>query len=92
METELLWNAAPESMMVRSVREVRRTNASEGAKNETPRSAASRPRRAACEDQMDLTLPAVSAPVRRRSGVRPCSRERAAWWFAQMRRAVEEES
>lgn len=92
METELLWNAAPDSMTVQSVREGGRTNASEGIKIDSPRSATSRPRRAACEDQMDLTLPAVSAPLRRRSGVRPCSRERAAWWFAQMRRAVEEGS
>lgn len=89
METELLWNAAPELMKVRSVREGGRTNASEGTKIDSPRSAASRSRRAACEDQMDLTLPAASAPARRRAAVRPCSRERAAWWFAQMRRAVD---
>lgn len=90
METELLWDATPESMTAPSVREDRRTNPTGSTKIEASRSAASRPRRAACEDQMDLTLPAASAPVRRRSGARPCSRERAAWWFAQMRRAVEE--
>ncbi len=33
----------------------------------------------------DLTLP------RRKRVVRPCSRERAAWWFDLMRRVVDEE-
>ena len=41
-------------------------------------------------DQLDLTLssgPAVRRAPRRQ---RPCSRERARWWFAQMRRVVDE--
>ncbi|MEI6355684.1 MAG: hypothetical protein WCP53_01130 [Verrucomicrobiota bacterium] len=41
-------------------------------------------------DQLDLTLlsePAVRRVPRRQ---RPCSRERARWWFAQMRRVVDE--
>ena len=41
-------------------------------------------------DQLDLTL--VSEPAARRAPrrPRPCSRERARWWFAQMRRVVDE--
>lgn len=41
-------------------------------------------------DQLDLTL--VSEPSVRRAPrrPRPCSRERARWWFAQMRRVVDE--
>lgn len=41
-------------------------------------------------DQLDLTL--VSEPAVRRAPrrPRPCSRERARWWFAQMRRVVDE--
>jgi hypothetical protein len=41
-------------------------------------------------DQLDLTL--VSEPSVRRAPrrQRPCSRERARWWFAQMRRVVDE--
>lgn len=41
-------------------------------------------------DQLDLTLlsePSVRRAPRRQ---RPCSRERARWWFAQMRRVVDE--
>jgi hypothetical protein len=40
--------------------------------------------------QLDFTLPAPLAVRRSSRRVRPCSRERAAWWFAQMRRAVDE--
>ena len=40
--------------------------------------------------QLDLTL--LSEPAARRAPrrQRPCSRERARWWFAQMRRVVDE--
>jgi len=55
-------------------------------------------RTSATKPQLDLTLPvpepapaAPSAPQRSpRRPTRPCSRERAAWWFQQMRRAIEE--
>jgi hypothetical protein len=40
--------------------------------------------------QLDFALPTPLSTSRRRSVVRPCSRERAAWWFAQMRRAVDD--
>lgn len=44
--------------------------------------------------QLDLTLPVpepTATPQRSpRRPTRPCSRERAAWWFQQMRRAIEE--
>ena len=50
-------------------------------------------RRSRCSDQMDFTLPGpvpTPIPATRRNVVpRPCSRERAAWWFEQMRRAVD---
>lgn len=42
-----------------------------------------------CGPQLDLAMPAPPPAVRRRQMVRPCSRERAAWWFDQMRRAVD---
>ncbi len=55
-------------------------------------------RATATKPQLDLTLPvpesaaaATSTPQRSpRRPTRPCSRERAAWWFQQMRRAIEE--
>jgi DNA-directed RNA polymerase subunit M/transcription elongation factor TFIIS len=55
-------------------------------------------RASATKPQLDLTLPvpestpaAPSTPQRSpRRPTRPCSRERAAWWFQQMRRAIEE--
>ncbi len=55
-------------------------------------------RRSRCSDQLDFALPtalpsALPSPVhpaRRRVVQRPCSRERAAWWFEQMRRAVDQ--
>jgi DNA-directed RNA polymerase subunit M/transcription elongation factor TFIIS len=53
-------------------------------------------RPSATKPQLDLTLPvpdpaAPSTPQRStRRPTRPCSRERAAWWFQQMRRAIEE--
>jgi hypothetical protein len=46
--------------------------------------------RTACGSQLDLAMPTPPPAVRRRLVVRPCSRERAAWWFEQMRRAVDE--
>ena len=46
--------------------------------------------RTPCGSQLDLAMPAPPPAVRRRQVVRPCSRERAAWWFEQMRRAVDE--
>ena len=50
-------------------------------------------RRSRCSDQMDFALPGpvpTAIPATRRNVVpRPCSRERAAWWFEQMRRAVD---
>ena len=55
-----------------------------GQATETKRS-----RRAECGSQLDFAMPTPPAPARRRMVVRPCSRERAAWWFAQMRRAVD---
>lgn len=40
--------------------------------------------------QLDFTLP-TSAVIRRSTRrVRVCTHERAAWWFAQMRRVVDE--
>lgn len=40
--------------------------------------------------QLDLTLPVPAAvPMRSRRAPRPCTRERAAWWFRQMRRAID---
>lgn len=55
-------------------------------------------RPSAAKPQLDLTLPvtdpapaAPSTPQRStRRPTRPCSRERAAWWFQQMRRAIED--
>ena len=64
-----------------------------GMKNELSPSAALQPAihgRELRPAQIDFTLP---APITNRRGprrVRPCSRERAAWWFAQMRRVVDE--
>ncbi len=55
-----------------------------------PRSAIAPATRGNHADQLDLTLlsePAVRRAPRRQ---RPCSRERARWWFAQMRRVVDE--
>ena len=40
--------------------------------------------------QLDLTLPTLPTPRRAARRQRPCSRERAQWWFAQMRRVVDE--
>lgn len=41
--------------------------------------------------QLDLSLPSDpgNAPQRTRRAPRPCSRERAEWWFRQMYRAIE---
>lgn len=49
-------------------------------------------RRRPTEAQLDFTLPAETAAPRRSvaPGARPCSRERARWWFNQMRQVVEE--
>lgn len=38
--------------------------------------------------QLDFTLPVTGRRASRRP--RPCSRERARWWFAQMRQVVDE--
>lgn len=49
-------------------------------------------RRRPVEAQLDFTLPA-EPPAPRRSlspSARPCSRERARWWFNQMRQVVDE--
>lgn len=40
-------------------------------------------------EQLPLALPRSRATQRR--SAKPCSRERANWWFAQMRRVVEQE-
>ena len=51
-------------------------------------------RTTATKPQLDLTLPVteVTATPQRspRRPARACSRERANWWFQQMRRAIEE--
>ena len=61
-----------------------------GMKNEMPLTEPAAPHREIRPAQLDFTLPA-SAPIRRTfRRQRPCSKERAAWWFAQMRRVVEE--
>ncbi len=61
-----------------------------GMKNEMPLAEPAAPRREIRPAQLDFTLPAPT-PVRRTSRrQRPCSNERAAWWFAQMRRVVDE--
>lgn len=45
--------------------------------------------RNSAKPQLDLTLPAAATTVTRRSR-KACSRERAAWWFRQMHRVIEE--
>jgi hypothetical protein len=68
-------------------RATRRNDRGAGATALNPR------RRSRCSDQMDFALPGpvpISIPATRRNvAPRPCSRERAAWWFEQMRRAVD---
>ena len=72
------------------------TGKTAGMKNEATLSGsefARRPSRRRLNDaQLDFTLPAETAAPRRSvaSGARPCSRERARWWFNQMRQVVEE--
>ncbi len=44
--------------------------------------------RAAKRQQLQLTMPVPPPPAPRHS--RPCNRQRADWWFRQMRRVVEE--
>jgi hypothetical protein len=63
-----------------------------GMKNEMPLTEPAAPRREIRPAQLDFTLPAPAPASARRSArrQRPCSQERAAWWFAQMRRVVEE--
>ncbi|MSU31730.1 MAG: hypothetical protein EXS25_03525 [Pedosphaera sp.] len=39
---------------------------------------------------LDLPRASVRLNLRRNRQVRPCERERAAWWFEQMRRVVAE--
>ena len=67
-----------------------------GMKNEAPlappvRNASPR-RQRGCDSQLDFALPAPSPipPRRFERPARPCSRERAQWWFRQMRQVVEE--
>jgi hypothetical protein len=67
------------------------TGKTAGMKNEATLSGSGAVRRSSrrrpVEAQLDFTLPAEPpAPP----GARPCSRERARWWFNQMRQVVEE--
>ena len=86
MSTALLWRAESES--VRDLGNQGVDPARTGPATESKRS-----RRAECGSQLDfaMSVPPAPTPPRRRVVVRPCSRERAAWWFAQMRRAVDGE-
>lgn len=59
-----------------------------GMKKELPFAPSAPTQREIGSAQLDFPLPATSRRAARRQ--RPCSRERAAWWFAQMRRVVEE--
>ncbi|HTH46172.1 MAG TPA: hypothetical protein VMB21_01545 [Candidatus Limnocylindria bacterium] len=68
-----------------------------GMKNELPFTppAPAPARREIRPAQLDFTLPAsptATTPTSRRTSrrQRPCSNERAAWWFDQMRRVVDE--
>ena len=66
-----------------------------GMKNEATLTAVGtrRPsRRRQCEAQLDFTLTAETVTSRRSTapGSRACSRERARWWFNQMRQVVDE--
>ena len=45
--------------------------------------------RTVTKPQLALTLPEGCTAAARRSR-KPCSRERAAWWFRQMHRVIEE--
>lgn len=83
MSTALLWSAESES-----VRDLR-TRGVDPART-GPAAESKRSRRAECGSQLDFAIPTPPTQARRRVLVRPCSRERAAWWFAQMRRAVDE--
>jgi hypothetical protein len=72
------------------------TGKTTGMKNEATLSGSGAVRRSSrrrpVEAQLDFTLPA-EPPAPRRSlapGARPCSRERARWWFNQMRQVVDE--
>lgn len=56
---------------------------------ETPRSRRGARRQRGNQLDFPLPLPTVP-PVRKVTAVRPCSRERAQWWFDQMRLAVDE--
>lgn len=62
------------------------TSAEASIRNGSPR------RRSGCESQLDFALPAPAPkPLRRpERPARPCSRERARWWFNQMRQVVDE--
>ena len=59
-----------------------------GMEYELPLPATAPAKPATGSTQLDLSLPTAGRRTARRQ--RPCSRERAAWWFAQMRRVVEE--
>lgn len=66
-----------------------------GMKNEAPLDSSARnasPSRRRCDSQLDFVLPTpVPTPPRRfERPARPCSRERAQWWFRQMRQVVDE--
>jgi hypothetical protein len=51
-------------------------------------------RRRRCESQLDFALATppleAASPRRPERLIRPCSRERAQWWFNQMRQVVDE--
>ena len=62
-----------------------------GMKNELPFTQPAPSGREIRPAQLDFTLPFLPASGRRTSRrQRPCSSERAAWWFDQMRRVVDE--
>ena len=62
-----------------------------GMKNELPFTQPAPARREIRPAQLDFTLPTPPTTSSRRTSrrQRPCSNERAAWWFDQMRRIVE---
>lgn len=65
-------------------------------KNESASALSVRPvsshRRRGCASQLDFALPAPAPTGVRRSErpARPCSRERAQWWFRQMHQVIDE--